>query len=493
MNLFKLKTATVMKNVKSSIRLQVFLLSLFFLCLFVSCQNDSSKSEKANSLVELSGADSDSTMPKENFIKSPCNGADIPYESFSLTSEIGGELSYSSGSKLIVKPNSFVDENGNPVNGEIVVLYREFHNPVDFFVSGIPMNYDTLNEKKYFESAGMIDVLAFKEGKPVFLNPGKKLNVELQSQYDGTDYNVYFLDTVSKKWNYIGKDKVISEPLKALKTEKKEVVVSVTQNMAAPRLANKSKHRFNMDVNLNQFPELASYKGIMFEVSDLNTNFNSKLYNVEWDNAILSESNIVGNYNLKLFKEDTSFSFIVYPVFEGVNYEKAMLDFKSKIKFSNEQVQNKKQTSVVATKNSTKPNADLSVFMPENKTVKDIKRAFEINKFGVWNCDKFTDMPHGQNVVGEYADAAGNKLDFISLFFVDKSKNALFDINPSKKWTYNPKSENLLWGVLRDNRVAVFSPPQFRKLKRKEDRCYFSMSASDNVSALKEIKRFIGL
>ena len=132
-------------------------------------------------------------------------------------------------------------------------------------------------------------------------------------------------------------------------------------------------------------------------------------------------------------------------------------------------------------------------FMPDNKTFNDVKRVFEVNKFGVWNCDKLTDMPHGQEIVGEYADQDNNKLDFLQLVFVDKSKNALFNLNPSKKWSFNPRSQNILWGVLRDNRIAVFSPAQFKKIKKSESTCHFNMMANDNVGALKEIKKFIGL
>ena len=482
----------VMKKLKSFFSGNLFLLLMSLTCVLYSCQSENAPSNTDGASIQGQENMLDSSKKSDYFVKAPCNGMDIPYESFNVNSEIGGELNCSSGSKLVIKSNSFVDVDGNQVNGDVTILYRELHNPVDFFLSGIPMSYDTLGQKKYFESAGMLDILAFKEGKPVYLNPQKKINIEMKSQYEGTDYNVYYLDTIEKKWQYVSKDRVITKSEKLLKSENKSQSQNIPDNTLAPKLANKSKHRFNMDVNLNQFPELSSYKGVMFEVSDMNDGFDPKLYDVNWDNAVLSESNIKGNYNLKLFKEDTSFNFIVYPVFEGSNYEKAMLDFKSKMKNYSDQLKNKKP-ELPAVNKPTAINTEFADFMPENKTVKDIKRAFEINKFGVWNCDKFVDMPHGEDVIGEYADLDGKKLDFVSLFFVDKSKNALFDINPSKKWTFNKKSENLLWGVLRDNRVAVFSPSQFRKLKRNEGRCYFSMSASDNVSGLKEIKRFIGL
>lgn len=487
--------STKMKNLTYTLQNIFLLLSISLISTLPSCKNQQESSDKTQEEKVSENTVEDSLKPTESFIKAPCNGIDIPYESYEIIGGRNGEINYKPGSKIKFKPNSFVDKNGKPVEGEITVLYREFHNPVDFFISGIPMHYDTLGERKHFESAGMLDILAFKDGEPVFINPKSPLKIEMKSQYEGTDYNLYYLDTAARGWQYMGKDKVTT--LAENKSANKNITLSENEaKPIEPKMANKLKHRFNMDVDLKQFPELNTYKGVIFELSDVNTTFDPKLYKVTWDDAELSESKIKGSYNLKLFKEDTSFTFVVCPAFEGSNYDKAMLDFKSKMTVYNNQLairkkqENKAETASNTTVNS---NADFSAFMPDNKTTKDITRAFEINKFGVWNCDKFKDMPNGEEVIGEYTDAEGKPLDFVSLFFVDKKRNSLFNITGAKKWTYNPRSENLLWGVLRDNRVAVFSPSKFRKIKRSEGKCHFTMSASDNVSALKEIKQFIGL
>lgn len=470
---------------------------LALLLIFFGCNNQNQGTENDSAAGETSEVASDSSS-LTSFINPPCIGTDVPYEAYTIVSEKGGEITYKTGSEIKFKPDAFVDESGNPVTGEITVLYREFHNPYDFFISGIPMHYDSSGLSHTFESAGMLEILAFKDGKPVFVNPKTPVSVEMKSQYESSEYNVYYLDTVAQGWQYVGKDKIVDESNNpASMANKKNIAAAVNmEKPEEPKKANINKHRFNIDVDLKQFPELKTYKGVMFELSDLDRNFDPRLYTITWDDAELSESKMEGNYNLKLYKEDTSFTFIVCPVFDGKSYDKAKKEYDAKFKQYNELLTQRKTEEPV----QTNPIADeteltaSTTFNPDNKTTKDLTRVFEVNKFGVWNCDKFRDFPNGEEVSNAvYADENDNPIEFVSLFFVDKSKNSLFNITSYSKWRFNPRADNLLWGVTRNNKIAVFSPSQFRRIKRSEGQCHFNMGVSDNVSALKEIKRFLGV
>src|ERR1017187_213247 len=90
--------------------------------------------------------------------------------------------------------NSFVDESGKLLNGEIELRYREFHDAFDFFVAGIPMTYDSAGVRYQFASAGMMEMQAYQNGKKVNMATGKSINIELASNYKGTEYNLYKLD-----------------------------------------------------------------------------------------------------------------------------------------------------------------------------------------------------------------------------------------------------------------------------------------------------------
>ena len=94
------------------------------------------------------------------FVQPPIPEVNVPYQDYSVEAEKGDTLLYESGSILVFPSNSFVDKNGNLVKGKVKVKYREFSNPIDFFFSGIPMNYDSAGTKYNFESSGMCEILA---------------------------------------------------------------------------------------------------------------------------------------------------------------------------------------------------------------------------------------------------------------------------------------------------------------------------------------------
>ena len=76
-------------------------------------------------------------IENEKGIKTPFD-FDIEYKEFFVQNDKGGVFKYDN-SEITIAPNSFVDSNGNLIEGEVKIKYREFHNSIDFFVSGIPM------------------------------------------------------------------------------------------------------------------------------------------------------------------------------------------------------------------------------------------------------------------------------------------------------------------------------------------------------------------
>ena len=195
------------------------------------------------------------------------------------------------------------------MKGEVELRYREFHDAVDFFVSGIPMTYDSAGVKYQFESAGMMEMLAYQNGRQINMAKGKSINVEMASNYKGTEYNLYKLDTLHNNWSCLGKDKVVSESKaiaktdsvkrpslqqtpeyktietkkEAIKKEKETAITALTKPAAEPRKpmqVNKEKHTFDIAVEPKEFPELAVYKGVLFEIGDENKNFSPSLYNL---------------------------------------------------------------------------------------------------------------------------------------------------------------------------------------------------------------------
>lgn len=472
-------------------------------------------------------------------INPPLEGVNVPYKIYKVIAEKGATLDFKTGSKMMIPKNAFVDENGKLLKGEVELRYREFHDAVDFFVSGIPMTYDSAGQRYHFESAGMLEMLAYQNDKPVNVAPEKSINIELASNQNGTEYNLYKLDTVRNNWSCLGKDKVKKveklsaknesfndspdavqqtaeyktiETKKVVVQEEKEVKIASLPKVSAepkkPEEAKKDKHTFNIDVNPKEYPELAIYKGVLFEVGSENKNFTSSMYDVTWEEAIIKDGTKKGeNYLLTLKDETKKYDIIVYPVFEGKNYEKAMSDFQGKFTKYNVALEKRKadevkieeeyQSKIIALKKEQEE-LELKWKQIEENQFKlmnideKVKRMFALNSFGVYNCDKPSLYPKGVSCLANLTSEKDSKLMCYDVFLVDRAKNGLFSYtkNPIVQFSFDPQSTNLLWTV--DNGVLYcLKPEQFKTIKGSEGMSNLKMNRVDQkFKTADELKAF---
>ena len=143
-------------------------------------------------------------------VQSPLPNGEIPISNYSVSAEKASTLTYPSGTKIIIPSNAFVYANGEIVTGKVDIQYREFNNPLDIYLSGIPMSFIQDGKKEFFQSAGMVEIRASQNGKEVFPNPsGEMINIELTSNQLEDDFQMYNLNEVTGGWEENGKDEVL--------------------------------------------------------------------------------------------------------------------------------------------------------------------------------------------------------------------------------------------------------------------------------------------
>lgn len=129
-------------------------------------------------------------------------GVKVPAEKLQV-GENGGTVTSSTGTKIRVPYDAFVDAKGNTVKGNVNIEYTEYRDPIDFLLSDIPMHFNTGNEAIPFNSAGMFTITASQGNTPVQLRSDKRINVGFN--YDGTvrDANFYQWDANQRTWTTI--------------------------------------------------------------------------------------------------------------------------------------------------------------------------------------------------------------------------------------------------------------------------------------------------
>lgn len=433
-------------------------------------------------------------------ITPPVKGLNVAFAAYSLDAVHGGTLEHGSGSKLVFPANAFVDASGNAVTGKVDIQYREFRDQVDFFLSGIPMQYDSAGTTYQFESAGMLEIAAFVNGKVVYLKKDKPVEVQFASSKPGLQYNVYEFDTAAGNWDFHGKDIVKKEdkgqkpndkhaPLstdeqlvvKQLQTVRDREIADVKRSAivpeepAKPLKANHKKNRFRVEFSKVEFPEMASYEEVLWEVDESRTPFDRDyMYKGEWESVVIAKGAFKGKYKLTFSRGKESVSYDAYPVFDGKKYDDAIRVFDQKFEDYSNAVARREEALKASQKRyedalEQKGLApDLSRLANAGQVLDNlVMRVFTINNFGIYNCDQAANYPQGAIAKLSLFDEYGNPIEGnSSLHLVDRNRAGLFMYsgNPIASFRFNPNSSNLLWAVKTDGSFYYSDDNAFKQL-----------------------------
>jgi hypothetical protein len=385
-----------------------------------------------------------------------------------------------SGSKIVVPKNIFVDEKRNPIVGKVEIKYREFHDAVDIFLAGIPMDYDAAKMTKRFETAGMFDIRAFSNGKEVFLDSGKVMKVIIGSNIEGNDYHQFKLDEkLTRNWHYVGENN--SKPNK----EKKKIIAALHKKVKATKIPLSPGHfAFNylsvLDVYLKDDEKL-----ILKSKKDEGIELKIKKYGVEWKNFFNYES-ITFNGNVYLaslmiwkkitekefpawansaetkitLKENNNYNIEFFKKGSGkVSYEiQAVMPLKSILQFSPEYWK----------KEYDKAFAEVMKSESEKlRTMADVYRTFEFNQMGIYNSDRLMkDSLNVQIMADVKFDREVGDIKNIVICYVGGDGKSLIKF-PYDLWTNMtlvPDNNAKLFALLPDNYIALFDSEKYRKI-----------------------------
>jgi len=490
------------------------------------------------------------------FIKPIVKHTKSDYSKYKVNASKGGVINHPTKSKITIPQSAFVKKDGKEITGEVEIHYKEMHTIADVLVSGIPMRYDSAGQKQNFESAGMIDIKGFQNGEEVFIKPGKNLNVDMVSTKTGSQFNLYYLDTVAKEWKYIGKDKVvplnndashisiiaetavskevkvISENIQKLDekivqvTEQKETKIAALPNPVEPKkpvASNKARKQFVLDVDYKQYPELKSFDGCVFEVGEENTHYSNEFNLIQWSDAIITAGTQKRkNYTLNLTAGYRKEKLIVYPVFTGKKLDEQNALYNSKLKeyslaldvrkekekkiqeeFQNElakiEAERKSWEAKLAAETQQKKDNATSELLGTVKnggTDLDLKvrRLYQVNNFGVYNSDCARPFPQGITTEAEFV-TKNSILRPATIFLVSHTNNMLYTytLKDAENFKYDPKCEYTMLTSL-NNTLYVCDKASFSAATKTPEKTTFTfVQMPMDVADAEELRKKLGV
>ncbi len=441
-------------------------------------------------------------------IKPPFIEHDIPYEVFKINASKDEVITTNSGTTFLIKKHTLVDSNHNLIEGLAEIHYREFRNPVDIFLSGIPMDFDSAGTSYPFESAGMLDIKGFKNGSPIEIAENKTIDFLFNSTSTENSFDLFTLNKETGVWT---KDEQ-SIPVANYHQPNNEKKTNTAINKPiSPIKQNKKKYTLNLDVDKTNYPELATYEGTIFEINESAKKFDPLIYKIQWQDAKLSDSKEKNNYTLKLTREDSSVYLTVYPVVKDAYYEKAISKYQNEMALYNKKTANindefdgyddaKAQTisqeinaaiaintSEQFSKNSSTP---ISVSTIAGSIV---TRAFRLSSFGIANCDMLI-MPQNQpNLLAQLktVDNRGNKIEITNYNVANPKKNAVQSfVNNNEGLRYHRRGPSVLWFVTANGLIGIAYPEQFKTIKKADEIVFKTYSSQKGIEELRNLMAY---
>ncbi|MFN7117042.1 MAG: hypothetical protein ACK4TA_09610 [Saprospiraceae bacterium] len=481
---------------------------------------------------------------------------EIPAKAIAQTvnAQQGGTYKMPTGSRLVVPTEAFMNDRGELITGDVNMYYREMDDYVDFFLAGIPMNYDSAGTKFNLEASGMIEIYAEQNGERVQLAPGKAIEVELISEIylpEGSElphYSVYQLDTASRNWTYEGvaevrilnevETSINNNPISALRREYANTVAAIQSAAEArlreieasvPRPTEPVKPQQQLDNGVTV--DLSIRENSVIVEDDPNTPENEnerlkqlygdaiwqivpgtaydeqRLSKTTWETFRLRQLNSQ-HYELTLAKGNVNEKITVMPVLTGKDYNRALREYEQQYAQWQQQMaardaqlksqKDEVQQNLIAEKATAKKTFEKALAAKgENveealMSKKRVASRFQATSLGVWNCSHVL-TPASDQLQGKLQDQTGEAYRQQPVYLVNKYQNTIYRFYAAEDALirFNEGSENLLWIVNEQKQIAVLRPEDFKKAAEKDRRKIVLQRLNEPIRGAADVREIL--
>lgn len=476
------------------------------------------------------------TLLTEAFIVPPISQLNIPTNNLLVSGGRDTVINYPSGTKLFIPANAFIRSDNMPAKGPFRISFREFHDQVDQLLSGIPMLYDSAGTKMQFESVGMFDIRAYENDLPVFIKEGKELIVDMQSQNFDNNFNIYYLDTIQKRWIY---DKDNSENTILLTAGVDSSLHRKFQtgfeSMVLPEKANPLLDNLVIDFDKEEFPELALFDNVKFQFTDKKDNAASS--NNTWDDVKITRQNNK-HYLVTFAKGKFKQSFVTTPVLDEKDFEKVYTEYDhvrtiriSKFKTTTDSLNSLRarydaqhiQTLVNSNQRindlihkgnfqeAANNYIDAESLVLMSKQRGGLSRMIFVRRFGISNADrpfrfanafsyakrsnsleKKEDLPKAHY----YSVKNNTKLDIEKAYLIKRSFNGTYTLNKNSILEFpvnEAKGSDILIVVTTKKEMLYIKDKEFNTTDFSGSEVIFKMHTISNAKTSNEIKKYLNL
>ena len=334
-------------------------------------------------------------------VQSPIPEHDIFFSTFIVDADSSVSIHMQTGTQIQFQASSFETASGKPISGKIDIKVREFHTANELLRAGIPLTVDE-TRKEVLQSAGMIELRAFKDGEELKLKPGRSGDVALAGFRPSEGYSLYQLgDDVRWKVNGF---------FRSRKNEKK------IDSLIKP-VETSEDMGFEIAADLKEVPYLIPFKGLRWEPvgGKQNKRQLEEAMRIHWDSVKV----------LTVDKKRKQFQL----VFSKTIYsEKADPEEKKWVVMATPKLNGRSMQQILKEQEKVE-----RLIAQEKKRLDkeaDMLNTFRINQMGIWNIDKVMIWPNTQGVSlsFDFVSSLNTDITNIKVFMILDTENSVIPV-----------------------------------------------------------------
>jgi hypothetical protein len=428
-------------------------------------------------------------------IKPPLKDENVLFETFNIDTQKDEKIILTSGSTIYFPKGALLPENENQ---KVEIKIREFRDMSSSFVAGIPMDY----QKSAFESAGMIEIRGNQNDKEVEINQTKPISVDLVCTKDPSEFDFWKLNETSTNWEKFPATKNSNKTEKNSANEKNEksqiekkivflnekigaiddkLIQLKTPEKADFKIPTENHQQFDLAFDKNDYPELAKFENLLFEVVPLD-GYDKSFTKKNWSDVELKKEK--NNYFMHFQNSKEKFKINVRPVLKGKELKIAENEFdvaiKENTKVKNELAIEKKNTELQVKENEKRLanllNRDFTIIMNtgnnENQSLVQSREfqefrntinysgtvSFQTTRWGVFNADKPILYPNPLNEEVIFSWKGREYANFKKIIVFNLEKNSRFvygtAMQPISNFGIHKKDDLVILGIDSDGNLG---------------------------------------
>ena len=401
-----------------------------------------------------------------------------PMETFVIDNQIQSEIITKNRSRIIIQPNSIATEDGNIVQGEVVLTFQEFRNPAEIALSGIPMTYNSSDGVYNFSSVGMYELGAEGNGQEL------KLVKPIQVDFNCTDIKN---DVSFYQMNKEGEWKEL-QPIKfqSVDTISKDIQENV---IGDNEIGTVSEMRTVKGQFFHQRKGFFFFGGIKLSIAN-QPNIST---------VAMNKKGWRGYLKLKA-DNDTLFSNMVINEIPLERTVKVKTDFLRQFNLIVLQPDLNGKIELDENKGRPQPNNLRSTLLgggssDPGHTYPTVVRGLNSADFGVYNCDQIYRIGKSINISPIYVNAeTGNEiLNKHVTCVMDLTYNGSFSFHPNNL-TLNADGRNVILLFTAKKEIFMFSEDAFAALPKNDYNPTLNMiNITDQVKTSQDLKGVLGI